>query len=161
MNKNVLVPLVVLIAVILPACSVTPPAPLPTATPTLAPDKGRVVGVMQVRTGTGVQGLYRYNLYLGRTIKDNSGKDIFVSLDRINSPRATTDEQGRFAFQNIDPGTYGMLLDTGNNSFQLLQPGKEEMIIVTVGAGTTVDLGTLVYDSVPTPPLPAQPYPYP
>jgi hypothetical protein len=162
MKNHLLTIMLVLLVAGISACLSAPQTPPSTPTPTLASDKGRVVGTIQVRYGASAQPFRNYNLYLGETVKDNTGKDTFVGLDRVHSPRATTDDQGYFAFQNMTPGTYGLVLDTGNNAFLLLKPNqeKEEAIVVAVTPGKEVDLGTLLYDSLPIPPVP-QPYPYP
>jgi hypothetical protein len=161
--KNHLLKLwLVLTITVISACSSTPETPAPTPTPTLAPDKGRVVGTLQVRSGNSPQPMRNYSLYLGETVKDNQGKDTFVGLDRLHSPRATSDYQGHFGFQNIPPGTYGLIVDNVYTAFLLLKPSqdKEEAIIVTIAPGKEMDLGTLLYDNLPAAPTPPS-YPYP
>jgi hypothetical protein len=143
----------------LSACSSgsLPPA---TPTPTLAPDKGRVIGILQVREGETKKPVSNVNLYLGATVKDSTGKDSYVGFDRLHDPRAITDDKGHFAFQNVTPGNYGLIFDNGFNSYFLNKPNTEEGYLVSVETGKEIDLGTLVYDSLPLLPTP-KPYPYP
>ncbi len=124
---------------------------------------GRVVGILQVRsTKDEPQPVKDTNLYLAGTIRDATGKEVLVGFDRVNSPRAITDDQGRFAFQNVAPGNYGLIYDLVFNAFLLSKPDSEDAVIITVPAGKETDLDTLLYDSLPTlNALPTHAYPYP
>ena len=140
---------IILVFLITTACSVNL---LPSITPTvtLAPGMSRVSGVLQV----GSQPAKNALLYLAETVKDSAGKDSFAAMDRIRSPKTVTDDQGRFVFSNVPPGNYGLILDVITNSYLLMKPGSEEVLLIEVSAEKQVDLGTLLYDSLPLPPQP-------
>lgn len=152
----------VLIIAVLSSCSIGQLFDQFNAAPTaqLEPNKGRVVGTLLVRSGGSTQPVSGFNVYLAATVKDITGKDAFVGLERVNAPRAITDAQGTFIFQNIVPGNYGLVLDIGFDTILMLKPESEEGIILTVMPGKEVSLGTLLYESLPLPPRPQRP-PYP
>jgi hypothetical protein len=101
-------------------------------------------------------------LYLAETIKDNTGREVVAAMDRVRSPRTVTDDQGRFVFPNISPGNYGLVLDYVFESYLLLKPDSQEALLIEVSAEKQIDLGTLLYDSLPLP-QPTKPsiVPYP
>ena len=135
------------------ACSNGPAVPT-TPTPTLAPDRGRVVGILQIREGNSSRPVSNVNLYLGGTIRDNTGKELMIGFERVSSPRAVTEANGYFAFHNIPTGNYGLILDMVFDSFLLAKPDADEAVLVSVSGGKQVDLGTLFYDSLPLVPTP-------
>ncbi len=124
---------------------------LPSLSPsaTSVPGTSRVTGVLLVKINGKSQPAKAALLYLAGTIKDSAGKDSFAALDRIHSPRTETDDHGRFVFSNVPPGNYGLILDVITNSYLLMKPGSQEPLIVEVSTGQQVDLGTLLYDSLP------------
>jgi len=111
---------------------------------------GRVSGILQVGSHPAKNAL----LYLAETIKDSAGIDSFAAMDRIRSPKAVADDQGRFVFSNVPPGNYGLILDVITSSYLLMKPDSEEVLLIEVSAEKQVDLGTLLYDSLPLPPQP-------
>jgi len=143
----------ILVILITTACSVDSLPPL-TPTVTLSPGMSRVTGELQVGTSEESQPAKNALLYLAETVKDSTGSDSFAALDRINSPRTVADDQGRFVFSNVPPGNYGLILDVITNSYLLMKPGTEVALLIEVSAEQQVDLGTLLYDSLP---LPSQP----
>ncbi len=143
----------ILVLLITTACSVASLPPI-TPTVTLAPGMSRVSGVLQVGSKERAQPAKNALLYLAETVKDSTGGDSFAALDRIRSPKTIADDQGRFVFSNVPPGNYGLILDVIKNSYLLMKPGSEEALLIEVSAGKQVDLGTLLYDSLPLPPQP-------
>jgi hypothetical protein len=118
-------------------------------------DAGTVTGVLMVGTGQNAKPTVNVVLYLAATIKDTSGKETIAGMDRVRSPRANTDGQGRFVFTNVPPGRYGFVLDVVTNSYLLHQPDTGESLVISVTPGKATDLGTLRYDTLPlqgTPP---------
>ena len=138
----------ILVLLITTACSVNS---LPAITPTVtsAPGTGQVIGVLLVGVNNVSQPVNNVLLYLAETIKDSNGKDSVAALDRTSSPRTVTDDQGRFVFSNVPPGNYGLILDMVTNSYLLMKPGSEEALIIEMSAGKQVDLGSLLYASLP------------
>jgi hypothetical protein len=152
MKKCLFALVIILVLIITTGCSgKTQPSISPTET--FVPGTGRVTGVLQVGSG-GSQPVKDVVLYLAGTVKDNSGNDSFAALDRVNSPRTIADDQGRFIFTNVPTGKYGLVLDLIMNSYLLLKPGTQDNLLIEVSAGQQIDLGTLLYDSLP---LPSQP----
>ena len=151
-----LVFIIVLLAA--PACSsssILPVAP----TTTLSPDLGRVFGILQIRSGN-PEPVVGVNLYLGKVLNDITGKETMVGFDRVNSPRAITDNTGHFIFHNLTPGRYGLFLDIIAESYLLGNPDSGEPILVTAVGGKDIDLGILLYDSLPLSAKPrTSPYP--
>lgn len=150
---------VILVLLTITACSSSLPDAAPT--PTLTPGMGRISGVLQVRSGESAQAVKGALLYLGETVKDSTGTESLAAYDRASSPRAITDGNGRFAFSNIKPGRYGLFLDTVVQAYLLQNPDSGATLLFEVSAGTEVDAGTLLYDSLPllSPQPPAYPYP--
>lgn len=140
---------IIIVLLIMTACSVVSLPPI-TPTVTLAPGMGRVSGILQV----GSQPAKNALLYLAETVKDSAGIDSFAAMDRIRSPKAVTDDQGRFVFSNVPPGNYGLILDVITNSYLLMKPGSQEALLIGMTADKQTDLGTLVYDSLPILPEP-------
>ncbi len=134
------------------------PATAPTAT--LAPNMGRVTGVLQVRSGEASQPVRDAILYLAGTLKDSAENESVAAMDPVNSPRTLSDDQGRFMFPNVAPGNYGLVLYAITTSYMLNQPDTGDSMLITVTAGNQIDLGTLVYSSLPIGPQP-KPYPKP
>lgn len=114
--------------------------------PTQDPALGRVTGVLLYK-GKPVAG---YLLYLAATTKDNSGKDTAVSMDRINSPRAFTGPDGAFAFPNVPPGKYGLVVDKVQTSFLLSKPDGTGDMLVEVKGTAVIEFGTMDYDESST-----------
>ncbi len=127
------------------------PLSTPKETPESQPGTGTVVGVLLLKAGNESTPVANQILYLAEVIKNEQGEDSFAAMDRTNSPKAITDNQGHFLFVNVPPGNYGLVLDTISNSYLLLQPGSEEAVLVSATADSTIDLGTLEYDSLPIP----------
>lgn len=147
------------ILVVASACSSdTPVTPAPTET--LRPDVGRVFGTLQIRREQTTEPVTNTILYLAPTIKDTAGNEVMVGFERASSSKVVTDIQGRFVFQNIPPGNYGLVVDKIAFSYLLLKPDSEKAMLILVIAGKEVDLGTLVYDSLPLVTSPKAP-PYP
>jgi hypothetical protein len=120
-----------------------------TFSPTFTPDPqmGNVVGALLINNSP----ITNVNLYLAEVITDKTGKDIVAGLDRVNSPSSLTDDKGKFAFINIKPGRYSLILDMVMSQYLMNYPGKEKTIIVQVEQGNEIDLGVLNYDSLPLP----------
>jgi len=112
---------------------------------------GAVRGAIIGRT---VQGEYRpvagYIVGLAELVPANDGSGaIAAAYDPYNAPTTKTDEQGRFAFNNIEPGEYGLILDAVKNQALLSFPEKGGSILMTVEPGEIVELDTLRYESLP------------
>lgn len=91
-------------------------------------------------------------LALAEILKDDSGQERAAGFQRSDSPATITNEDGSFTFGDIPPGRYGLVLDTGVNSYLLLKPDSaDDPLTMTVVAGEKLDLGTLSYSELPIP----------
>lgn len=134
------------------------PSALPASTPqtlapqvTLDPTKASAFGILMLERDGEAVPVTDSILYLAETLRDDQGADSLAAFDRLRSPRTVTDSQGRFAFVNVNPGKYGLVLDTIINSYLLLWPGEQEAILIELREGETADLGTLNYEDLPIP----------
>ena len=115
--------------------------------PTPGSDKvGTVTGkLIRVRKKDGEKPLAKAPLYLGTVLKSNQGAEGLVSLDKGTAPKTTVDAQGNFAFINVPPGRYGLMIETPIAVVLLNQPDSGNNMIVDVKGGKVVDLGELKY----------------
>ncbi len=156
MNRHTIIPIIFLILSSTGCSYGSVPAATPTST--LAPNMGRVIGALHVRSGEAVQPVRNAILYLARTLKDSAGNESVAVMDPVNSPKTLSDDEGRFMFPNVEPGNYGLVLFAITTSYMLNQPDTNESFVITVTAGNQTDLGTLIYSSLPIGPR-LKPYP--
>ncbi len=90
-------------------------------------------------------------LYLGTIIKAADGTEAMAQMDRATSPKALTNGLGQFAFVDVPPERYGLMLDTIQGTLLLNDPATGGDFVVEVAGGQTIELGELAY------PLPALP----
>ncbi len=89
-------------------------------------------------------------LFLGTILQSQEGVEGLVQLNRGIDPEVTTDDQGNFVFVDIQPGRYGLMIDTATSGALLLnQPDTGTNMIVEVIGGEVVDLGKLEYSGLP------------
>ena len=117
--------------------------------PTVDSQRGQVKGILRVQKDAGSEPVVNAILYLAPLLKDDKGTETAAAMDRITSPSTVTNAEGVFAFINIAPGGYTLVLDRITNSYALFKPNTQESLIIRVEAGQVVDLGTLTYDSLP------------
>ncbi len=117
----------------------------------LAPDGGGTVTgrLLLLQSGSEFRPIVGRILYLARTIKDRNGDDGLAALNRVESARAQTDADGRFFFQKVAAGRYGLVLDLVVQAYILLQPDQSTTLLFDVASGQSVDLGDLKYLSLP------------
>lgn len=119
------------------------PGPIPQPSSTT----GVIVGTIKVNN----EPVPNLTVYLAEVLTDDVGIERVASYDRINSPRAFTNETGQFVFSNIEPGKYGLVLDTVISAYLLHKPQEETALIIAVEAGQQTDVEMLNYDSLPLP----------
>jgi len=125
-----------------PLSTATPATSLaPTVAPTRSPSTGVVTGRLVVQTSLTPKP--DVSLFLAEVIESSQDDFAVAALDEQNSPSAPTDTSGQFTFVNIEPGDYGLILQSPLETVLLknIYTGKD--IIVSVVADQTVDLGTI------------------
>ena len=112
---------------------------------------GDVTGALFLRTGDGLQPVVDVKLVIGETLSDDEGTERIVAYDPSAAPVAYTDSDGRFTFEDVQTGRYGLILDLVMGSFLLYQEGTENVILFDITVGETTDLGDLEYTELPLP----------
>jgi hypothetical protein len=120
---------------------------VPTA-PTQDPAYGSLIGVLQLK-GEAVESV---TLGLANVIIDAEGQEIATSFNRNEAPITVTSSDGRFLFENINPGRYGLIYASLPESYLLLIPNNsaiQEAVLMTIEAGKETNLGILNYSELP------------
>ena len=126
------------------------PEPIPLANdlpdqltiPTPNTDKGNVTGQLLTPDPGGEP--YDTSLYLASTIdSDNAGYPPIVVLSDSEEPLASQDKTGKFLFENIEPGIYGLRIWTSIKNTIIQDPDTGGYLLVEVRAGEIVDLGVI------------------
>jgi hypothetical protein len=131
------------------ATPTTEPLPFLTVIPTPStPDKATITGVLLVDPGsplpaTGVI------LALANIVPEAKGTPWVAGFERLSSPHTQTDGAGRFVFVDIEPGKYALVLDRLNEAYLLGNPKDGADLIFEPQAGQVLDLGDLIYNSLP------------
>lgn len=110
---------------------------------------GSVRGKLFLQTDSGAQPVSGRILYVAKVIMDSDGNERMASLDRTTSPRTTINEDGSFEITAVPPGRYGLVMDLVVQAYILLEPTGENTLLFDVVKGGDVDLGDLVYTSLP------------
>jgi len=126
----------------------TSPVPAPRNLPTpAAGDKATVGGVLiHDAPGKAPQPYAGVTLYLSTLVKDKSGTPAMAGLDKAKAPKAMTDATGAFAFTDVPPNTYALILAGPLTDYLLNQPGTGSALLIEVKGGEVKDLGELHYD---------------
>ncbi len=125
--------------------SKSPIFPTPTPPKLTNPAKGGVKGRLVLRS-TGAP-LLGFSVYLGDTLPIQPGDQHAITFQEKSSPHVDVDAQGNFAFVDVTPNTYALVLWTPLKSLVVpdpKQPTKELSIVVK--AGEITDLGDIVSD---------------
>ena len=122
--------------------------------PENAPDSGSLTGVLLLRRGGDLQPVIDVKVALGKILSDDEGTERVVAYEPSRAPVAQTDSTGRFVFENLQSGRYGLILDTVLNAVLLYRDGAASAILLEVTAGEVTDLGRLEFSDLP---LPASP----
>jgi hypothetical protein len=154
--RRILYALSMLVSLVLSACQALPPTVF--VSPTLASntftspvpssDRGSITGILQRNTSSPVS-VNDAILYLGSVHLDAGGTPILAGLDKQAAPRTQTDQSGRFVFADVPPGTYVLILDRIHEAFLLNDPTSGKDLLIKLQAGQILDLGKLVYASLP------------
>ncbi|NJN15797.1 MAG: hypothetical protein HC822_05665 [Oscillochloris sp.] len=66
-----------------------------------------------------------------------------VGVDRTTAPTAVTNSRGEFAFVDVEPGRYGLMLDTIQAILLLNDPADGGNFLVEVSGGEIEDIGEI------------------
>lgn len=83
-------------------------------------------------------------VYLSQIIPTQNTDMEAVTLDRDNDPSTTPDVQGGFAFANVPPGRYGIVVKGPIQEYLTRESADQtKNVLVTVEAGKTIDVGKI------------------
>lgn len=81
-------------------------------------------------------------LYLGDILVDSQGRQALIAQGE-DSPKAQLFQTGVFIFDNIQPGTYGLVIDIGMSQFPI--NGEDgQPLLIDIEAGKVLDLGQVI-----------------
>ncbi len=124
--------------------STSTPLPSPTPIPTPIPTKGAITGQLIGReSGEPAGGLV---VYLGEVSYMQPSSIPVVTMKQQASPHTMADESGHFAFSDLEPETYALILWTPAKSFVINDPETGQGLLVTVEAGVIAELGEIIVD---------------
>jgi hypothetical protein len=113
-------------------------------------DSGGVTGRLMVLSG-GERPVVNMIVGLAEVIRDDDGVPRVAGYDAANAFRTTTDDFGRFAINEVAPGTYAIIVDAVITSIMLADPVTGDPILVDVEPDSVVNIGRLDYDSLALP----------
>ena len=134
----------------------TPPYPAPTedaAKPTgipfsaPMPSEGNGVVIGQVIDKDTGEPMVHFSMVLGEMIPMTPGPDYSIGVHERSSPRAYTDNEGRFAIGDVPPGTYVLLVWTPFQMTVMQDAETGSDLQVNVFSGQTIELG--IIESIP------------
>jgi hypothetical protein len=125
----------------LPVTDYTPQAP---TAPAPTERQGVVTGTLtrDIR-GTPLQPIAGSTLHLAEILRDTTGKLAgLASLDEETAPTTVTDAEGRFAFTEVEPGLYILIVKTPISLVPVRSAGEED-VAAEVSAGKVTELGII------------------
>ena len=81
-------------------------------------------------------------LTLAEVVETTDGVPMFLRTSD-GSPTAELFPTGIFIIRDVPPGTYGLTVDLGYTEFSLVDESGD-LVMITVEAGETVDLGQVI-----------------
>ena len=111
--------------------------------PAPSADSGSVGGVLiREISDAGFLPVMPQALYLGEILNDSEGREALIAQGE-DSPQAQLFQTGVFIFDNIAPGTYGLVIDIGVSQFPITGEDGQPLLI-TVEANKVLDLGQVI-----------------
>jgi hypothetical protein len=162
--------ILVLILVLLSACSKTTPSPinplvLVTATPPALPESGKATIFGQVMHKAGYP-MVDTIIRLANVARGAEGKGGAYILDIARSPATTTDNNGYFSFQNLKAGEYVIVVGDVESTgvYEIISETNGQAKIWNFPADQSTNIGVLTVSIIlptPNPTLPPGSYPGP
>lgn len=116
---------------------------VPTPIPTPLPDKGSITGrFINYESREPIGGVIVYLGTISPFKIENSESHIITVLPN-SSPNTLTDSYGYFAFLNVNPGVYAMIIWLPEKSWVVSAPNTGKAILIEVKEGKTTVLGDL------------------
>lgn len=114
--------------------------------PSPAPGLATVTGVLQYRDAGGQDLAAQYvRVFLARRLRNVEGQPSFmVSLSKANAPMTITDGEGRFAFGEVQPDYYALVIESGKELSLAVDLMTNQEVLVETSADQLVDLGEIV-----------------
>jgi hypothetical protein len=134
-----------------PLANGEPAADSPTPPIKTTADTGALTGVLLLKTEDGLKPVVDIKIALGKPLSDDEGTERVVAYEPSTAPVAYTDATGRFVFEELESGRYGLILDVVLSSFLLYREGTIDAILFDITAGEVTDLGRLEYAELPLP----------
>lgn len=139
--------LITSLLVLLTACNSNPSVRDPNSPQTSQPEKGMATVIGNVRSKSNNLP-YQYTLVRLAEVFRQGDEGAFV-LDQAFSPGARTDDQGHFAFENITPGEYVLVIGDVMAVYKIISESNGEAKVWNVPEDQITDLGELQVDLSP------------
>lgn len=136
----------ILLVLTLAACGEIQNLPRATQAPTPsppAPQAGKAVVVGRVVSNTTQQPITKTVVYLAQVYWDSAHENGAFALDLANSPASTTDEQGYFAFSDLEPGEYVLVVGDYYGENDIVRESNGDARIYQTEPGKVLDTGTV------------------
>lgn len=130
----------------------TPVVVEPPSLPTETQDgTGAFIGRIMINNAAGVRPVQNMKVALADVLRDEDGTPLIAGYEAAVAPKTATDELGRFAMNNIEPGTYAIILDAVITSVLLADPATGDPILIEITDGDVTDIGRVDYESLALP----------
>jgi hypothetical protein len=113
------------------------------AKPQPSPGKGAIVGRL-INNATNGPG-HSVRVYLGVKVVAEPGPAYFISTQRNSSPQGDTTPQGYFTINDVEPGTYALVVWSPQASQVLTDPETNQDYFVDIVADEVLEIGNLYF----------------
>jgi len=122
--------------------SPTAAALAPTPVPTSQPDLGTITGTLNRENKPDIP-ITSADLFLAEILSGADNTLSVAALDMNAAPKANTGADGRFAFVDVPPGTYTLVIRTPLGALLIPDPNSGHDLLIPVTADKTIALGQL------------------
>jgi hypothetical protein len=133
--------------------STQPAAPQPEALrpPVPTPSAGVAVVVGQAIGNTTQAPIKKTYVYLAKVFWDKDHKNAAFALDIAHSPVATTDQNGYFTFNQIEPSEYVLVVGDYYGNNDVVREKNGDARVYKPEAGKSLDVGVVQVNASVTP----------